>query len=89
MTHPNLDCKGRVSCNLFYLHRTNFSFQTAMLRLGGRCSLRRSFPLRCQGGLKDTIKMVSGLPCSDAHLGKARQGRLLSAVPYVPATLPT
>ena len=30
-------CKGRVSCNLFYepSTRTNFSFQTAMLRLGG------------------------------------------------------
>ncbi len=30
-------CRGKVSCNLFYepSTRTNFSFQTAMLRLGG------------------------------------------------------
>ena len=30
-------CRGRVSCNLFYepSTRTNFSFQTAMMRLGG------------------------------------------------------
>ena len=30
-------CRGRVSCNLFYepSTRTNFSFQTAMLRVGG------------------------------------------------------
>ena len=30
-------CKGRVSCNLFYepSTRTNFSFQAAMLRVGG------------------------------------------------------
>ena len=29
-------CRGRVSCNLFYepSTRTNFSFQTAMMRLG-------------------------------------------------------
>ena len=32
-------CRGRVSCNLFYepSTRTNFSFQTAMMRLGGFC----------------------------------------------------
>ena len=30
-------CHGKVSCNLFYepSTRTNFSFQTAMMRLGG------------------------------------------------------
>ena len=33
-------CRGKVAASLFYepSTRTNFSFQTAMLRLGGRCS---------------------------------------------------
>ena len=34
-------CRGRVMASLFYepSTRTNFSFQTAMLRLGGRFSV--------------------------------------------------
>ena len=33
-------CRGKVMASLFYepSTRTNFSFQAAMLRLGGRCS---------------------------------------------------
>lgn len=43
-------CRGRVSCNLFYepSTRTNFSFQTAMMRLGAPClALRIPTPPRC------------------------------------------
>lgn len=37
-------CKGKVSCNLFYepSTRTNFSFQTAMLRWGEACLALRT-----------------------------------------------
>lgn len=43
MDHPAdfMDaCRGRVMASLFYepSTRTNFSFQTAMLRVGGTCS---------------------------------------------------
>ena len=58
-------CKGRVSCNLFYepSTRTNFSFQTAMLRLGGTVfgfADPNSSSVAKGETLKDTIKMVSG-----------------------------
>ena len=58
-------CRGKVSCNLFYepSTRTNFSFQTALLRLGGSvfgCADPNSSSVAKGETLKDTIKMVSG-----------------------------
>ena len=57
-------CRGRVSCNLFYepSTRTNFSFQTAMMRLGGSVFgfADPSSSLGVKGeSIKDTVKMVS------------------------------
>ena len=77
-------CKGRVSCNLFYepSTRTNFSFQTAMLRLGGTVfgfADPNSSSVAKGETLKDTIKMVSGyadVVVMRTPLGGLGQGRL-------------
>ena len=68
MDHPAdfLDaCRGRVMASLFYepSTRTNFSFQAAMLRVGGTVfgfADPRSTSTAKGETLKDTIKMVSG-----------------------------
>ena len=57
-------CRGRVSCNLFYepSTRTNFSFQTAMMRLGGSVfgfADPNSSSVSKGESIKDTVKMVS------------------------------
>ena len=58
-------CRGKVAASLFYepSTRTNFSFQTAMLRLGGSVfgfADPKSSSVAKGETLKDTIKMVSG-----------------------------
>ena len=68
MDHPAdfMDaCRGRVMASLFYepSTRTNFSFQTAMLRVGGTVfgfADPKSTSTAKGETLKDTIKMVSG-----------------------------
>lgn len=57
-------CRGRIQANLFFepSTRTNFSFQTAMMRLGGKVfgfADPRSSSTSKGETLKDTIKMVS------------------------------
>ena len=87
-------CKGRVSCNLFYepSTRTNFSFQTAMLRLGGTVfgfADPNSSSVAKGETLKDTIKMVSGyadvVVMRTPWEGSAKAASLYSAVPVVNA----
>ena len=58
-------CHGRLMASLFYepSTRTNFSFQSAMLRVGGTTfgfSDPNSTSTAKGETLKDTIKMVSG-----------------------------
>jgi len=58
-------CHGKVMASLFYepSTRTNFSFQTAMLRLGGTVfgfADPKSSSAAKGESLKDTIKMVAG-----------------------------
>ena len=58
-------CRGKVMASLFYepSTRTNFSFQTAMLRLGGTVfgfADPNSSSVAKGETLKDTIKIVSG-----------------------------
>ncbi len=88
-------CKGRVSCNLFYepSTRTNFSFQTAMLRLGGSVfggfADPNSSSVAKGETLKDTIKMVSGyadvVVMRTPWEGSAKAASLYSNVPVVNA----
>ena len=87
-------CKGRVSCNLFYepSTRTNFSFQTAMLRLGGTVfgfADPNSSSVAKGETLKDTIKMVSGyadvIVMRTPWEGAAKAASLYSHVPVVNA----
>lgn len=87
-------CHGKVSCNLFYepSTRTNFSFQTAMLRLGGSVfgfADPNSSSVSKGETLKDTIKIVSGY--ADAIVmrtpweGAAKAASLYANVPVVNA----
>ena len=87
-------CRGRVSCNLFYepSTRTNFSFQTAMLRLGGSVfgfADPKSSSVAKGETLKDTIKMVSGyadvIVMRTPWEGAAKAASLYSDVPVVNA----
>ncbi len=87
-------CRGRVCCNLFYepSTRTNFSFQTAMLRLGGSVfgfSDPNSSSVAKGETLKDTIKMVSGyadvIVMRHPKEGAARAASLYSDVPVINA----
>ena len=95
--HPEefLDaCRGKVACSLFYepSTRTNFSFQTAMLRLGGSVfgfADPKSSSVAKGETLKDTIKMVSAY--SDVVImrnpreGAAKAASLYSEVPVINA----
>ncbi len=87
-------CHGKISCNLFYepSTRTNFSFQTAMLRLGGTVfgfADPNSSSVSKGESLKDTIKVVSGY--SDVIVmrtpweGAAKAASLYSHVPVINA----
>ena len=87
-------CRGKVSCNLFYepSTRTNFSFQTAMLRLGGSVfgfADPNSSSVAKGETLKDTIKMVSNyadvVVMRTPWEGSAKAASLYSAVPVVNA----
>lgn len=87
-------CRGKVACTLFYepSTRTNFSFQTAMLRLGGTVfgfADPNSSSVAKGETLKDTVKMVSGY--ADAIImrtpweGAAKAASLYSNVPVINA----
>ena len=87
-------CRGRVMASLFYepSTRTNFSFQTAMLRLGGTVfgfADPNSSSVAKGETLKDTIKMVSGyadvVVMRTPWEGAAKAASLYSDVPVVNA----
>jgi len=87
-------CRGRVAASLFYepSTRTNFSFQTAMLRLGGSVfgfADPNSSSVAKGETLKDTIKMVSSyadvIVLRTPWEGAAKAASLYSAVPVVNA----
>ena len=87
-------CRGRVMASLFYepSTRTNFSFQTAMLRLGGTVfgfADPNSSSVAKGETLKDTIKMVSGyadvVVMRTPWEGAAKAASLYSNVPVVNA----
>ncbi len=95
--HPNnyLDvCRGKVAASLFYepSTRTNFSFQTAMLRVGGSVfgfADPRSSSVSKGETLKDTIKMVSSyadvIVMRNPREGAAKAASLYSEVPVINA----
>ncbi len=97
MDHPEdyLDaCRGRVACSLFYepSTRTNFSFQTAMLRLGGTVfgfADPSSSSVAKGESLKDTIKIVAGyadvIVMRTPWEGAAKAASLYSNVPVINA----
>ena len=87
-------CHGKVMASLFYepSTRTNFSFQTAMLRLGGTVfgfADPKSSSAAKGESLRDTIRMVSGY--SDVIVmrtpweGSAKAASLYSDVPVINA----
>ena len=87
-------CRGKVAASLFYepSTRTNFSFQTAMLRLGGTVfgfADPSSSSVSKGETLKDTIKMVSSyadvVVMRTPWEGAAKAASLYSAVPVVNA----
>ncbi len=87
-------CRGKVCASLFYepSTRTNFSFQTAMLRLGGAvfgfADPKNSSAAKGES-LKDTIKMVSGyadvVVMRTPWEGAAKAASLYSHVPVINA----
>ncbi|MCI9555503.1 MAG: aspartate carbamoyltransferase [Lawsonibacter sp.] len=97
MDHPERFihvCEGKVAASLFYepSTRTNFSFQTAMLRLGGTVfgfADPNSSSVAKGETLKDTIKMVSGyadvVVMRTPWEGAAKAASLYSHVPVVNA----
>ena len=97
MDHPAdfLDaCQGKVMASLFYepSTRTNFSFQTAMLRVGGSVfgfADPQSSSVAKGETLKDTIKMVSGyadvVVMRNPLEGAAKAASLYSDVPVINA----
>ena len=97
MDHPAdfMDaCRGRVMASLFYepSTRTNFSFQTAMLRVGGTVfgfADPTSTSTAKGETLQDTIKMVSGyadvVVMRNPKEGAAKAASLYSDVPVINA----
>lgn len=87
-------CRGKVMANLFYepSTRTNFSFQTAMLRLGGGV-FGFADPMQSSVAkgetLKDTVKMCSSyadvVVMRHPKEGAARAASLYSEVPVINA----
>jgi aspartate carbamoyltransferase catalytic subunit len=87
-------CKGKVQANLFFepSTRTNFSFQTAMLRLGGQVfgfADPKSSSAAKGESLKDTIKMVSAyadvIVMRNPKEGAAKAASIYSEVPVINA----
>ena len=87
-------CRGRVMASLFYepSTRTNFSFQSAMLRVGGTVfgfADPKSTSTAKAATLKDTIKMVSGyadvVVMRNPREGAAKAASLYSDVPVINA----
>lgn len=87
-------CRGKVAASMFYepSTRTNFSFQTAMMRLGGTVfgfSDPSSSSAAKGENLKDTIKMVSGyadvIILRHPQEGAAKAASLYSNVPVINA----
>ncbi len=87
-------CRGKVMASLFYepSTRTNFSFQTAMLRVGGSVfgfADPKSSSVAKGETLKDTIKMVSGysdvVVMRNPKEGAAKAAALYSDVPIINA----
>lgn len=87
-------CRGKVCANLFYepSTRTNFSFQAAMLRLGGQVfgfADPQSSSVSKGETLKDTVKMVSGyadvIVMRTPWEGAAKAASLYSPVPVINA----
>ena len=87
-------CHGKVSANLFYepSTRTNFSFQTAMMRLGGSVfgfADPNSSSVAKGETLKDTIKMVSNyadvIVMRTPWEGAAKAASLYADVPVINA----
>ena len=87
-------CRGRVMASLFYepSTRTNFSFQTAMLRLGGQVfgfADPNSSSVAKGETLKDTVKMVSGyadvIVMRTPWEGAAKAASLYADVPVINA----
>ena len=87
-------CHGKVSCHLFYepSTRTNFSFQTAMMRLGGSVfgfADPSSSSVAKGESLKDTVRMVSNyadvVVMRTPWEGAAKAASLYSCVPVVNA----
>ena len=87
-------CRGKILATLFYepSTRTNFSFQAAMLRVGGSVfgfADPNSSSVAKGETLKDTIKMVSGyadvVVMRNPKEGAAKAASLYSHVPVVNA----
>ena len=87
-------CHGKVAANLFYepSTRTNFSFQTAMLRLGGTVfgfADPNSSSVAKGESMKDTVRMVSNyadvVVMRTPWEGSAKAASLYSHVPVVNA----
>lgn len=87
-------CRGKVAASLFYepSTRTNFSFQTAMLRLGGTVfgfADPNSSSVAKGETLKDTIRMVSSyadvVVMRTPWEGAAKAASLYSHVPVINA----
>lgn len=97
MDHPEdfmEACRGRIQANLFFepSTRTNFSFQTAMMRLGGKVfgfADPKSSSTAKGETLKDTIKMVSAyadvIVMRNPKEGAAKAASLYSEVPVINA----
>ena len=85
-------CDGKILATLFYepSTRTQMSFQTAMLRLGGR-TIGFDNPMNSSvakgENLKDTIKIVSGyadiIAMRHPMEGSSKAGALFSSVPVI------
>lgn len=87
-------CRGKIQANLFFepSTRTNFSFQTAMLRLGGQVfgfADPKSSSTAKGESLKDTIKMVSAyadvIVMRNPKEGAAKAASIYSEVPVINA----
>lgn len=95
IAHIGDDClTNKILCSLFYVPsiRTRFSFESAMLRLGGRIigtEEAKSFSSEVQGNFDDTIRVVSALAdiivLRHHTAGSARRASLLSGVPIINA----
>lgn len=95
LSHGGDDClKGNILASLFYVPsmRTRFSFEAAMLRLGGRVLSTESagaFSSEVEGRFEDTIRVVSEL--ADVIVlrhhasGSARRAAAVSKVPVINA----